>query len=110
MLRAPAFHPGAADYRFLIRAEGGFPQDPSAFGDQSLQRTAIGVFHGSGELQTGKGGGIYKDIGEEAILPHIQPNLPVQPSVGQIVNNKAEGRDLAVFCGIQLHSNQVFTA
>ncbi len=38
-----------------------------------------------------------------ALLPHVQPGLPVQSAVGQIVNDEAEGRDGRVFRRVQLH-------
>ena len=42
-----------------------------------------------------------------ALLPHIQPNFPVQSAVGQIVDDEAEGRDLPVFGAVELHRDAV---
>ena len=56
-----------------------------------------------------QGGGVDKQVGQAAFCRSFQPDLPVQPTVGQVVDDKAKGRDSRVFTGIQLHGQQVFT-
>ena len=63
-----------------------------------------------GDFQTDgfRGGCGDVKIGNIAFFPDIQPDLPVQSAIGQIVNDKAKRRHRRIFCGIQLHRQQVF--
>ena len=40
------------------------------------------------------------------LFPHIQPHFPIKTTVGQIINDKAEGRDFRIFGGIQLDGDK----
>ena len=56
-----------------------------------------------------QGGRVDEQIGQAAFCRSFQPDLPVQPAVGQVVDDKAKGWNGRVFTGIQLHGQQVFT-
>ena len=56
-----------------------------------------------------QGGRVDEQIGQAALCRSFQPDLPVQPAVGQVVDDKAKGWNGRVFTGIQLHGQQVFT-
>ena len=68
------------------------------------------IFRSDPELKLGQIGGSHIDIRNVAGFLHIQPDLPVKAAIGQIINNKTEGRNGAVFRGIQLHRQQVISA
>ena len=55
-----------------------------------------------------QGGRVDEQIGQAAFCRSFQPDLPVQPAVGQVVDDKAKGRNGRVFSGVQLHGQQVF--
>ena len=55
-----------------------------------------------------QGGRVDEQVGQAAFCRSFQPDLPVQPAVGQVVDDKAKGRDSRVFPGVQLHGEQVF--
>ena len=55
-----------------------------------------------------QGGRVDEQVGQAAFCRSLQPDLPVQPAVGQVVDDKAKGRDSRVFPGVQLHGEQVF--
>ena len=65
----------------------------------------------SGDLQAdgfrGRSGDV--DIGNEAPVPHIQPDLPVQAAIGQIIDHKAEGRHRRILGGVQFYRHQILT-
>ena len=56
-----------------------------------------------------QGGRVDEQVGQAAFGGGFQPDLPVQTAVGQVINDKAKGRNGRVFTGIQLHGQQVFT-
>ena len=49
-------------------------------------------------------------IRDVALFPQVQPHLPVQAAIGQVVDDEAEGRDGRVFSGVQLHRQVDFSA
>ena len=55
------------------------------------------------------GGRGHIDVLHQRRAPQIQPGLPVQSAVGQIVYDKAEGRNGGILGGVQLHGDPVFT-
>ena len=55
-----------------------------------------------------QGGRVDEQVGQAAFCRGFQPDLPVQPAVGQVVDDKAKGRDGRVLPGVQLHGQQVF--
>ena len=59
------------------------------------------------DLRCSQVGGGDKEVGDIPGLPHIQPRLPVQPAVGEVVHHEAEGRDGRILAGVQLHRQQV---
>ena len=59
------------------------------------------------DFQSGQGGSGDEQIFNIAFLPDIQPDLPVQAAVGQIVDDMAEGRNFRVFGGVQPDGQQV---
>ena len=56
-----------------------------------------------------QGGRVAEQIGQAAFCRSFQPDLPVQPAVGQVINDKTKGWNRWVFPGVQLHGQQVFT-
>ena len=55
-----------------------------------------------------QGGRVDEQVGQAAFCRSFQPDLPVQPAVGQVVDDKAKGRDGRVLPGVQLHGQQIF--
>ena len=53
---------------------------------------------------------MHEKIAHTALRRGLEPNLPVQAAVGQIVDNKAEGRQAGVLARIQPHGQQIFCA
>ena len=64
-----------------------------------------------GQLDAGGmgGGRGHIDVLHQRRAPQIQPGLPVQSAVGQIVYDKAEGWNGGILGGVQLHGDPVFT-
>ena len=56
-----------------------------------------------------QGGRVDEQISQTAFCRSFQPDLPVQPAVGQVINDKTKGWNRWVFTGVQLHGQQVFT-
>ena len=76
----------------------------------NVLQAAVGIVEGGADFPGGQGGGGNEDIFNIAFLPDIQPDFPVQPAVGQVINDMAEGGNLWVFRGIQPDSQQVIPA
>ena len=74
-----------------------------------LEGAAVNVFRGNLQMEGIGGGGGDIQVGDQAFLPHIQPDLPVQAAEGQIVDDEAEGGDLRVLGGVQLYGDAVVT-
>ena len=53
---------------------------------------------------------VHEKIAHTALRRGFKPDLPVQAAVGQIVDDKAEGRQAGVLARIQPHGQQVFCA
>ena len=49
----------------------------------------------------------HKNIIDQSFISYIQPGLPVQPAVGQIIDYKAKWRYDRILCGIQTDSNLI---
>ena len=50
---------------------------------------------------------VHKQVADPRLTGSLQPDLPVQAAVGQIVDDVAEGRNLRVFGGVQPDGQQV---
>ena len=81
---------------------------PRAVQNGDLQRCPIGrAVGGHLDVCRGQRGCGNINVGDVSAFPHIQPRLPVQPAIGEVVHHKTKRRDGWVFAGIQLHSQQV---
>ena len=107
VLRIPRPDSGALDGDDAVGGEGLAHQTPLAPQQLHQQQTALGVVKLGTDFQGGQGGSGDEQIFDVTFLPDIQPDLPVQAAIGQIVDDVAEGRNLRVFGGVQPDGQQV---
>ena len=110
MLQVPGLDHGAVDGDNTGGRKGLAHQLPFPLQQLHQHDAAGGIVEGGSDLQGGnlRGGDI--QVFDIAFFSYIQPNLPVQSAVGQIVHDKTKGRHVTIFCGVQLHSQQVLPA
>ena len=109
-LRVPALDAGAADGDHAPGGECLLQQHPLALLQLHQKDAPFGVLQSGLDFQGGKIRGRYVQVFNIAPFPDVQPDLPVKPAVGQIVDDKSEGRHRAVLRGVQLHRQPVFSA
>ena len=108
MLRVPALDAGTADGDHAPGGECLLHQHPLALLQLHQKDAAFGILQSGLDFQGGQVRDRYVQIFNIALFPDVQPDLPVKPAVGQIVDDKSEGRHLAVLRGVQLHRQPVF--
>ena len=107
VLRIPRPDSRALDGDDAVGGEGLAHQTPFAPQQLHQQQTALGVVELGTDFQGSQGGSGDEQIFDVAFLPDIQPDLPVQAAVGQIVDDVAEGRNFRILGGIQPDGQQV---
>ena len=110
MLRVPALDAGATDGDHAPGGECLLHQHPLALLQLHQKNAPFGFLQSGLDFQGGQVRGRYVQIFNIALFPDVQPGLPVKPAVGQIVDDKSEGRHRAVLRGVQLHRQPVFSA
>ena len=109
-LRVPGLDHGTGDGHGAPGLKGLLHQQPLPLGKLHQQDAPLPMAQGGTDFQ-----GFHIRGGDVQILNvgfflHIQPNLPVQAAVGQVVHRKAEGGNLGILPGVQLHRQQIFPA
>ena len=96
MIRFPGFDPGAGNGDDAFGGKGFSQQLPLTLDQFHQHQTVFRIDQGGPDLQGGqiRRGDI--QVLDVALFPDIQPDLPVQTAVGQIVDDETEGRDLAM--------------
>ena len=106
----PGLHPGAGKRQALAGQESTLGDGMAALGHLSFQSAAVHAY-GSGfdaDRFRIRGGDEY--VFQIALFPDVQPDLPVETAVGQIVDHEAERRHQRILGGIQLHRQDVLIA
>ena len=70
----------------------------------------MGIVESGADFQGGQRGSCNENVLNIALLPDIQPDLPVQAAVGQVIDDVTEGRDFRVLRGVQPDAQQIFSA
>ena len=110
MFRVPGLDAGALDGDDAVGGEGLANQHPFSLQQLHQQQAPVGVVEGGADFQGGQGWRGDKQVLDIAFFPHIQPDLPVQAAIGQVVNDVTEGRDFRIFGGVQPDAQQVLPA
>ena len=98
---------GALDGDHAIGGEGLAYDAPLTPQQLHQQQTAIGVVELGANFQGGEGRRGDEQVFDVAFFPDVQPDLPVQAAVGQVVDDVAEGRNFRIFGGVQTDGQQV---
>ena len=101
MLRVPGLDAVALNGDDAVGGEGLANQHPFPLQQLHQQQAPVGVMEGGADFQRGQGRRGNKQVFYVAFFPHIQPDLPVQAAVGQVVNDVTEGRDFRILSGVQ---------
>ena len=101
MFGVPGLDPGALDGDDAVGGKGLAQKLPFPLVQLHQQKASMGIVEGGTDFQGGQSGGCDEDVFNITLFPHIQPDLPVQAAVGQVVNDVTEGRDFRILGGVQ---------
>ena len=104
LFRAPGLHPGNAQGEALPPRLARQAALPVPDGEAHRGVRAAQLQPGLQQVQLR---GVDEQILDPVPIAQVQPGLPIEAAVGQIVDHKAEGRDLAVLGAVQLNGHRL---